>query len=661
MKGYTGKILSIDLSTGCYQVEAIPDKVYEEFLSGLGLGVYYLYRHIPAGCDPLGPDNILGFVSGLLTGTGSLMTGRWLAVCKSPLTGGWGDANCGGTLSPAIKRCGFDAIFIRGQAEQPVFILVENEVVSIHPAEDLWGKDAIESEEILLEKYKQWGKKASVAVIGAAGEKMSLLAGICNSGGRIAARSGVGAVMGSKNLKALVLCGNQPITASNPQQIKKLNKHYTQNIRNQKLQNMVSGSMFPTLGGILMGGKLTKRIPGMLYAGLLKKWGTNISNTLGMRCGDNPIMNWRGSVRQFTKRSFKHLNPDLITKTEIKKYGCYSCAIRCGGICQFKDPDSGHTRETHKPEYETINAFGGLLMNTDLESIYKINDLLNRAGMDSISAGGTIAFALECYEQGLITHSDTGGLELTWGNAEAITELVRQMIHRNGFGAMLADGTRQAAQRIGKGADRFAIHAGGQEPGMHDGRLDPQLGLHYCVDPTPGRHTIGSGLYYNMMQLWRFTDAAPKPSLLYPRSREFEPSEENAVISVVSSCTKMVLDGAGGCLFALISGLHNWQLFDYLNATTGWQKTADDYLLIGRRIQTLRQMFNIREGIDPCQNNLHPRGLGNPPQTRGPLKNKEVPINAMQRMHWRQFGWDEKSGFPLEKSIYDLGLTTLSV
>lgn len=657
MKGYTGKILSIDLSSGESRIEMIPDEVYEKYLSGLGLGVFYLYRHIPAGCDALGPGNILGFVSGLLTGTGSLMTGRWLAVCKSPLTGGWGDANCGGTLSPAIKRCGFDAIFIHGRAEQPVYILVENEKVSMHDAGHLWGKkDAIESEELLLEEYKQYGKKASIAVIGMAGERKSLLSGISNAGGRMAARSGVGAVMGSKNLKALVLCGNQPISGHDLQHIKALNKQYTRSIRNQKLQNFVSGGMFPMLGGFLLGGAYTKRIPGLLYAALLKKWGTSISNTLGMRCGDNPIMNWKGSVQQFSRQSFKHLNPDLITDTEIKKYGCYSCAISCGGICQFKDPHSGQIRETHKPEYETVNAFGGLLMNTNLEAIYHINDMLNRAGMDSISAGATVAFALECYEQGLINRDDTGGLELSWGNAEAITALVGLMIERKGLGAILADGTRLAAQRIGKNAQQYAIHAGGQEPGMHDGRLDPQLGLQYSVDPTPGRHTIGSGLYYNMMQLWRFTDAAPKQALLYPRRKEFQPSEENAIISVISSSIKMVLDGAGGCLFALISGLHNWRLFDYLNAATGWNKSADDYLLIGKRIQTLRQLFNIREGIDPRQNNLHTRALGNPPQQAGPLKNKRVAIDEMRRLHWKQFGWHEETGIPIEATVRDLGL-----
>mgnify|MGYP001179158265 CR=1 FL=1 len=654
-----GKILSIDLTTGSHHVEQVPDPIYEQFLSGLGLGAYYLYKNMPAGCDPLGPKNILGFVSGLLTGTGSLMTGRWMVVCKSPLTGGWGDANCGGTFSPAIKRCGYDAIFICGKAERPVYLYIENDTVMIKDASMYWGKDAIETEKALLAEHSAPSKKPSVAVIGEAGERLSLISGICNAGGRIAARSGVGAVMGSKNLKALVLCGNQPIPVHDPERMKALSKSYSQRLRAQKIQDLVNGSMFPLVGKILLGGNLTKRFNGMWYAALLKKWGTNISNTLGMLAGDNPIKNWKGSVKDFDHRDYRHLNPDLVKKRELRKYNCYSCAIGCGGICQFKDPVSGEWKETHKPEYESINALGGLLLNDDLDAIFQINDLLNRAGMDTISAGSTIAFAMECYEKGILTTRDTGGLELKWGDAAVIRSLVQSMIEREGIGDVLADGSLKAAQRIGKGAEQYAIQAGGQEPGMHDARLDPQMGLQFSVDPTPGRHTIGSGLYYNMAQLWRFSKTAPKPAVLYPRSHEFKASTENAMISASSSCLKMVLDGAGGCLFALISGLQNWQLFEYLNAATGWNKTPDEYLATGKRIQTLRQLFNIREGIDPRANSMHSRALGNPPLTVGPLKKRTVPVDAMRSMHWKAMGWNEHSGIPENAAIAQAGLPDL--
>lgn len=658
MKGYTGKILTIDLSDQTYQVRSIPDEVYEQYLSGLGLGVYYLYNNLPTGCDPLGPDNILGFVSGLLTGTGSLTTGRWMAVCKSPLTGGWGDANCGGTLSPAIKRCGYDAIFVRGTSPTPISLVIGNETVQFVDASDLWGVDAIRSEEDLIATYQQPGRRPNVAVIGTAGEKRSLIAGICHSGGRIAARSGVGAVMGSKKLKALVLVGNQPIRAADPKAIKSISKQYAQAIRQQKLQNVVSGWMFPALGRIMMGGKIAKRMDGMLYAALLKKWGTVVGNTLGMYSGDSPIKNWRGSVKDYPHRSSRKMNPDLITQQEIRKYTCFSCAISCGGICHYKDPHSGKILETHKPEYETVNAFGALLLNTDLNTIFQINDLLNRAGMDTISAGGAVAFAMECYQHGILNKADLDGIDLRWGNSEAILAIVKKMIQREGIGDILADGVRLAAERIGPDTAQFAIHAGGQEPGMHDARLDPQLGLHYSADPTPGRHTIGSGLYYNMMQLWQVYPAAPKPRFLYTRSKEFRATQENTEIAVLSSAVKMVLDGSGGCLFALLSGLHQWRLFEYLNAATGWDRSVEEYLVIGKRIQTLRQAFNIREGLSPGKISLHSRALGTPALKEGPLRRNSVPINDMKKAYWKAYGWDENSGIPTKQTLQELNLDT---
>jgi aldehyde:ferredoxin oxidoreductase len=205
-RGYMGKILMVDLSKGEFLEEKIPDEVYEKYLSGLGLAAHVLYQRIPAGADPLGPDNILGFVSGLLTGTGSLFAGRWMVAGKSPLTGTWGDANCGGSFSPAIKRCGYDGIFFKGISDKPVYLYVSNKKIELKDASSLWGKDAIETEELLQEEY---GPSARVAVIGPSGEKLSLISGICNDKGRIAARSGLGSVMGSKKLKAIVLDGKR--------------------------------------------------------------------------------------------------------------------------------------------------------------------------------------------------------------------------------------------------------------------------------------------------------------------------------------------------------------------------------------------------------------------------------------------------------------------
>ncbi len=657
MQGYTGKVLFVNLSTGEIRTESIPDAVYEQYLSGVGLGAYLLYQHIPAGADPLGPDNMLGFVSGLLTGTPSLVTGRWMVVCKSPITGGWGDANCGGTFSPAIKQCGYDGIFISGISKEPVYLYVDQKTVEIRSAEHVWGKDAVEAEEI-LQKENWKTKKPEIAVIGTAGEKLSLISGICNDGGRIAARSGVGAVMGSKRLKALVLAGNKPISCSDPKTMKDLSKELAQKMRKANLPGFVKGSFLPVMGKAM--GRMKRGLPldGMMLGMMMKRWGTVVNNTLGIPNGDSPLKNWNGSVEDYGYYHYRNLNPDNLMKIEMKKYHCFSCVVGCGGLVEISKATNGEFAQTHKPEYETCAAFGGLVLNKDLNAILYINELLNRAGMDSISAGGTVAFALECYENGVITQEMTGGIELTWGNAKSIITLVKKMIAREGIGDLLADGSKLAAQRLGASSQSFVVTAGGQEPGMHDSRMDPILAIHYSADPTPGRHTIGSGQYYDVLHLWEKVSWAPY-SGAYIKAEEYSPSEKVALKSVALSCYKELTDGAGGCLFAMTLGVNHWELFEWLNAATGWQKTPDEYMEIGKRIQTLRQMFNIKQGVDPMSFKISPRMAGAPPLQAGPNKGKTVPIEEMMRLHWKCFGWDEKTGIPTPGTLAQLGLETL--
>ena len=657
MSGYMGKVLFVDLSSGSFEERVIPDQVYEDYLSGVGLGAYILSREIPAGADPLGPDNVLGLMSGLLTGTGSLLTGRWMAVCKSPLTGGWGDANCGGTFSPAIKQCGYDGIFFKGAAEKPVYLVIDAEGgARLEDAADLWELDAVETEE-LLEKKHRGRKSPAVAVIGPAGEKLSLVAGICNDRGRIAARSGVGAVMGSKKLKAVVLSGEGKIGCADRETVRALSKKYAAKVKKVKLPRFFKGSLLP-YAGMLMG-KLKKVIAldgMMVLVPTLKKWGTPMSNSLGVTSGDLPIKNWSGSVLDFGRSRYRHLNPDLIIAREEKKYNCYSCVVGCGGICCIDDLAGGEFNETHKPEYETCAAFGGLLLNSDRESIFYINELLNRAGMDSISAGNTVAFALECFENGLLSLEDTGGIDLKWGKAEAIVALVKMMIAREGVvGDLLADGVKAAVSRLGAASAPYAMHAGGQEPGMHDPRFDPLLGLHFSADPTPGRHTIGCGQYYQMMHLWEEVSWAPAVTG-HNKAEEYVASDREALKGVAGACYKQVVDGAGGCLFAAMSGIQHWPIFKWLNAATGWDKSADQYMEIGRRIQTLRQQFNIREGVEPASFRMPGRLAGNPPLKEGPLKGKSLPIEAMMKLYWKHFGWDEETGVPLAATLEQLGL-----
>lgn len=656
MKGYTGKILFVNLSNGEIHSETVADEIYEQYLSGVGLGVHTLYKHIPAGADPLGPDNMLGFVSGLLTGTPSVVTGRWMVVCKSPITGGWGDSNCGGTLAPAIKQCGYDAIFINGIASHPVYLYVDNKTAELRPADHVWGLDAVEAE-IVLQRECWKTKKPAVAAIGTSGEKVSLISGIVNDGGRIAARSGGGAVMGSKKLKAVVLAGSKIIGCADPSAMKTISKDLSKKIRRASLP--VKGGVFPLMGAVM--GRLKRALPmdGMMVGMLMKQWGTISNNTLGITMGDTPLKNWKGSVKDYNYSYYKDMNPEKIMKIEKKKYHCYSCVIGCGGIVEISKATNGEFTHTHKPEYETMTTFGGLIMNKDLNTILYINELLNRAGMDSISAGGTVAFAIECYENGIITKKMADGLDLRWGNSEAIIALVKKMIAREGIGDLLADGVKVAAKKLGVSSKPYAVTAGGQEPGMHDPRTDPLLGVHFSADPTPGRHTIGSGQYYDMLHLWEKVSWAPRAGM-YLKADEYNASERVALKTVAMSCYKELTDGAGGCFFAMVMGVNHWKLFEWLNAATGWNKTPDEYMVIGKRIQTLRQMFGIKHGIDPMTYKMNSRMAGEQALTEGPNKGKTVPIKEMMQAHWKSFGWDEQTGIPTAATLAELDLSTVA-
>ena len=653
MKSCTGKILHVDLSEGTINEETIPERVYDELLSGKGLAAWYLYKNIPAGADPLGAENILGFVTGALTGTGALMCGRWTVVCKSPLTGTWGDASCGGVFSPAIKQCGYDGIFFSGISEKPVYLYCDGKKAELRDAEKYWGKDAVEAEKML--KADAGGKKTPcVALIGTAGEKLSLISGIVNEGGRIAARSGVGAVMGSKRLKAVVLAGTRPMPCADKEKVSELSLE----LGNKMLRMFFPDGTAPvlSLGGIALGNMPYIPIDGATTSLLFRHWGTPSNTPLAITSGDGPIKNWGGGTKDALDE-IKAFNPDRINKMEEEKYHCYSCPLGCGGKLEIKGNRFMQDGETHKPEYETINSFGPLLLNDDFDSVVCINELLNRAGMDSISAGNTVAWAIEAFENGIITRKDTRGLELTWGNTGAIVTLVRQMINRTGFGDALADGVKRASERFG--GKEYAMHVGGQEPGMHDARNDPQLAIHYAAEPAPGKHTIGMSIQYGAMSLWDICSWAPKATL-HGKSKDLVPTEKMAMISKANACYSMLTDGAGGCYYGEMMGVHHWKLIEYLNAAAGWDYDGDHYMEIGERIQNLRQMFNIKQGIEPKDIRLPKRMLGYPPLENGPLKGVQIKDEEQQiSMHWKAFGWDENTGYPLQKTIDRLGIPEL--
>jgi aldehyde:ferredoxin oxidoreductase len=589
-------------------------------------------------------------VAGLLTGSGSLFTGRWMVAGKSPLTGGWGDANCGGNFAPAIKRCGYDGIFFSGISSRPVYLLIDNGHAELCEAGEIWGQDTFITEQLLREKHG--GGNVRVACIGPAGEKQSLIAGVANDRGRMAARSGLGAAMGAKRLKAVVLTGARRIQSNDREAVKTLSRRCIASIRYDP--PFMNGMMMAYTGTLMRLLPVQMAMDGMLYKLMLDNYGTASMNQLMVEIGDTPIKNWKGSNEDFDRDRSVNLSPEVFSQPVVAKYHCHACPLGCGGVLAQDSPWPG----AHKPEYETVMSLGGLLLNDDATSIFRLNDMFNRAGMDTISAGGTIAFAMECREQGLLTRDDLDGLDLTWGNSRAIVALARKMIAREGIGDLLADGAKRAAERIGGRAVALAMHAGGQELGMHDGRYDPGFALHYSAEPTPGRHTIGAQMYYEMFRLWEKIDTLPDVQLFYAKNYKYEWSAERAAAAAACSRFTNVLNGSGTCLFGALLGVERLPIFEWLNAATGWQRTPADYLAIGDRIQTQKQVFNIKQGLDPRSFKASARTLGIPPLTAGANRGRQVDLEIMRSDYWQELGWDPETGIPQPEKMRQLGLTS---
>ena len=658
-KAYMGKIMFVDLSSGSITVEEVPDSVYEQVLSGAGLAARILYDRIPAGADPLGPDNIVGFVSGLLTGTGALFSGRWMVVGKSPLTGGWGDANCGGTFSPAIKRCGVDGIFFKGISPKPVYLRVTGDKAELVDAAHLWGLDAVEAEKKIEEEM---GGKAKVAVIGEAGEKISLIAGVVNDGGRIAARSGLGAVMGAKKLKAVALAGKAKTETADLEQLKALNaKFMTWFKRGMGANKLFSKGVVNRISTFMRITPVAMAYTGDLIKITFERYGTITTNVLSSENGDSPVQNWKGvGTTDFPLSTHSSkLNPANITQHQVKKYHCFSCPLGCGG--EMKLVARGVTFEkTHKPEYETCCAFGTLLLNNDLESIFVINEKLNRAGMDTISAGATVAFAIECLEQGILTKDEVDGIDLRWGNADAIIAFVDKMTTRQGCGDLFADGVKVAARKIGRGAEQFAMHAGGQELSMHDTRFDPGFAVAYACEPTPGRHTNHGYQWLEVFGLHHIFKGLPKmPAFYRPKERYHATKEKNDLL-VAGSKYMQVANGCGMCLFGIQMGGH-LPVPQFINAATGWTHPPEHYLTVGARIQAIRQAFNAKHGINiPRDFKLPRRAAGQPPLARGPLKGVTLDEEKLQGDFLEGMGWDRQTAWPTRETLEALGLQDIA-
>ncbi len=621
MGGHTGRIGFVNLSTGEVEEERLDEKMAREFIGGYGLGARMLFELQKAGIEPLGPENILGFTTGPLTGTQTPTGGRYMAVCKSPLTGGWGDANSGGFFGSELKLAGWDAIFVSGIASSPKYLLVSNEGLTLREGSHLWGRDTVETEDIL---QKELGaSKIRVASIGPASEKLSLISGIVNDKGRIAARSGVGAVMGSKRLKAVAVHGKGKVAIADKDKLDQLRKAFLKELRESE--------GFPKI---------------------LVQYGT-CGATEGLVVGGaTPVKNWLLAGEQVFP-NLEKIAGDAVIQYQVKRYGCANCPIACGGIYSVSEGPYPVT-EIHKPEYETIAAFGPMCLNEDLFSIVKLNDMCNRSGLDTISAGSVIAFAMECFEKGIMTKADTDGIDLIWGNSEAMIAMLEKIIRREGFGDILADGVKVASQKIGKGAEEYAMHVGGQEPGLHNALFLPGRGTGFVCDPTPGRHTAAP---MARIDSGSSVVIAPYPELQFHNFQRYE-YRTKGIPSAKASCYLQMGNCAGVCLMPVIY-FGNYPLLDFLNAVTGWDVDIAEALETGARIQTLRQSFNIREGIKPSEIKLPPRLVGLPPKSEGPLGGITIDIDSLAFEYRKAMGWDPETGSPSQNTMERLGIKEL--
>ncbi|UCF96824.1 MAG: aldehyde ferredoxin oxidoreductase family protein [Spirochaetaceae bacterium] len=606
MYAVSGNLLNVNLSERTLRKEKLPEEAYRNYLGGYGLGVALLMDRMDPGTDPLGPENILGFATGYLTGTGAFIASRYMVFSKSPSTKGFGDANCGGYFGKKMKQAGFDVLLINGVASAPVYLLVDDGQARLKSADRLWGKDCYETEDLLKRLH---GEDCEVACIGPAGEKMSMIAGISTDKGRFAARSGIGAVMGSKKLKAVVLKGTQPIVLSDPGGMKALRKKHR---------------------GILKDD----------FPADLSRYGTPSFYEASLQLGDAPVKNWAGSVEDLPEAN--RVDAEGILKYQLKRYACSDCPVGCGGLLRVESGPYKTKAEVHKVEYETMVMFGSNLLNNNVESLIRINDLCNRYGMDTIGCGALCSFAVECFQNGLIDRHQTGGLDLRWGDSEAILSLVESIGLAEGIGAVLSRGFEAAIAAFGEQSRPYAIAVRNEALPGHDPRFSVGYALSYYSDPTPARHTQG-------------TTADPVAGYEQP---EFGNDQFTGRARYHHDNVNLthVMNAAGLCLFGYFM-LDCHFVPEFLSAADGKSWAMEELHAIGRRIAVLRHLFNLKAGIDFRNHPFPARVLGNPPINQGPNRGVGIDLDTMVREYLEEAGFDLQTARPKTEVLEELGLS----
>ena len=615
--GFMGKLLRVDLTHGRVTSEPIRDDWARKFAGGAGLATRYLYEEVPQGADPLGPDNRLIFMTGPLTGTPSASASRYSVVAKSPLTGIWGHANSGGSFGPVLKRSGYDGIIFEGISPQPVYLQILDGQAELRPADDLWGKAVSETEDLIQEAVP---RRLTIASIGPAGENLVRYAAIMNNKHRAAGRCGLGAVMGAKRLKAIACAGKAQVPLADEDRF-----HET-----ARTQLDLLNESFLKVG--------------------FDAFGTNmVADMVNVR-GGYPTRNWQtGRFEQI-----EEINAQAMTdKVLVDGVNCFACPVICGRGTEIREGKwQGHSGEG--PEYESVNTLGALCGISDLNAITMANYLCNDYGLDTISAGCSIAFALECYEKGILTPEQTGGQALNWGDADLLVDLVGKIARREGVGDLLAEGTRAMSQRLGGGSEHFTMNFKGLELPAYDPRAAKICGLGYVTANRGGDHITA------YVEGPTFVDV---PFLLVEDSSIRDPfvanpEEARVVVDMENALT--TLDAVGGCKFMGIL-LSAEDLVGLIASATGWEFGVEEYRRCGERGYNLMRAYCVREGIDREQDSL-PGRLMSDPLPDGPAQGMVIDRDTLEMMkdaYYAFRGWDQATGIPTPDKLRELGLENL--
>lgn len=609
MLGYVGKILRVNLSSKKISEEKIGEDVARKFIGGVGLAAKIIYDEVEPKTSPYDPNNKIVFMTGPLTGTLIPCTGRYVVCAKSPLTDAWGEAHAGGFWARELKRAGYDGIVIEGRSERPIYLVIDDGDVRIERADQFWGLGCLDVEEAIK---KDLGGDFKVACIGPAGENLVRFAAIINDEGRAAGRCGMGAVMGSKMLKAIAVRGSKEIPVKDPERIKSILRR-----------------IYPQI----MSFPITQ-----IYA----SYGTSGELLSFHEYGDVPIKNFTlGDWENIEK-----ISGEVYNKTMVKaKRACWNCPIACWRYVEVSNGPYAGLVLKRGPEYETLVALGALLLNDRLDVIVKANYLCNQYGLDTISTGVCIAFAMECYERGIITRHEVG-MDLLWGDPDTILRLIEDIGGRKGFGNLLAEGVMRASEKIGRGSERIAMHVKGLEMPMHDPRAFKGMGLQYAVSNRGACHL--QGMVMRIEQGERMTDLK-----IYERLDRFSVINKGKVLAIMQNWHE-VLESLIICKFLGIPPGHIPGLYALV---TGMTVSLEELLKAGERIYTLKRMYNVKCGVTRKDDTLPYRIMNEGLKEGGTLGNtvSQEDLKVMLDEYYAARGWDE-NGMPKSETLKKLGL-----